>query len=428
MDVLFKSAHIIDPTMGIDAVMDIRIEKGVITAIGEQLGGNGRRIDLHGALVFPGFMDMHVHAREPGFEYKETIATCVAAAMAGGFTAILTMPNTEPPVDDAAVVRFISQQGRQALGGIVDVYPAAAVTKGRKGTTLAPFAELHDAGALAFTDDGNPVASAEILRRALEYVKMFDGLIIQHCEDETLSRGGVMHEGKISTQLGLPGIPGIAEEACLVRDLRIVEFVGGRYHAQHLSSGGSVDILREAKRRGLAVTAEVTPHHLALTDESILTFDTNAKVNPPLRSRDDMIALREGLRDGFIDVIATDHAPHTFDEKEVEFIAAPFGMVGLETALGVVITEVVNSGYLPLPKLAEVFSVNPRKILRLPIVKIANGEKANLTIVDPTLAWKVEPSLLRSKSKNTPFANRILIGKPIGIYNNGKMFLAPEVH
>jgi len=213
-----------------------------------------------------------------------------------------------------------------------------------------------------------------------------------------------------------------------VRDLRIVEFVRGRYHAQHLSSGGSVDILREAKRRGLAVTAEVTPHHLALTDESILTFDTNAKVNPPLRSRDDMIALREGLRDGFIDVIATDHAPHTFDEKEVEFIAAPFGMVGLETAVGVVITEVVNSGYLPLQKLPEVFSVNPRKILGLPIVKIANGEKANLTIVDPTLSWKVEPSLLRSKSKNTPFANRILIGKPIGIYNNGRMFLTQEVH
>ena len=428
MDVLFKSAHIIDPTLGIDAVMDIRIEKGIISAIGERLGGNGRRIDLRGALVFPGFMDMHVHAREPGFEHKETIATCVAAAMAGGFTAILTMPNTEPPVDDAAVVRFISQQGKQALGGIVDVYPAAAVTEGREGTALAPLAELHDAGALAFTDDGNPVASAEILRRALEYVKMFDGLIIQHCEDETLSRGGVMHEGKISTQLGLPGIPNIAEEACLVRDLRIVEFVRGRYHAQHLSSGGSVDILREAKRRGLAVTAEVTPHHLALTDESILTFDTNAKVNPPLRSRDDMIALREGLRDGFIDVIATDHAPHTFDEKEVEFIAAPFGMVGLETAVGVVITEVVNSGYLPLQKLPEVFSVNPRKILGLPIVKIANGEKANLTIVDPTLSWKVEPSLLRSKSKNTPFANRILIGKPIGIYNNGRMFLTQEVH
>jgi len=428
MDLLFTSAHIIDPAAGVDAVRDIRIEHGLITAIGEDLSTGGlERVDLHGALVFPGFMDMHVHAREPGYEYKETIATCAAAAAAGGFTAVLTMPNTNPPADDASVIRTVIERGMEALGGAVDVYPAGTVTSGRKGTALAPLAELWDAGARAFTDDGAPVASGGILRLALEYTKMFEGVILQHCEDLTLSAGGLVHEGAVSTQLGLPGCPAIAEEACLARDLRIVEFTGGRYHAQHLSCAASVHMIKDAKLSGLHVTAEVTPHHLTLHDEVLRSFNPNTKVNPPLRSKDDMMALREGLRDGVIDVIATDHAPHSFDEKEVEFAAAPFGIVGLETAIGLVITEIVGTGYLPLQRLPEVFSYNPRRILGLPIVKIAEGEKANLTIVDPTIAWKVDPALFHSRSRNTPFAGRALVGKAVGIYNHGKVFLGPEL-
>jgi dihydroorotase len=402
--------------------MDLHIADGVIQQLGPNLSVSRAQVfDLRGKVVAPGFIDMHVHLREPGFEHKETIRTGVEAAAAGGFTAVCCMPNTNPAIDDESVIRFIQSKAGIALNGLVDVYPVGAVTVGRKGEQLAPLAELAAAGAVAFSDDGEPVQSAEMVRRALEYSGMFGRPLIQHAQDLPLTKGGVMHEGFTATELGLPGMPGIAEEVMVARDVRIVEFTGGRYHVAHISTAGTLELVRAAKARHLNVSCEVSPHHFTLTDEAVRTYDTNTKMNPPLRTRDDVEALKEGLRDGSIEVIATDHAPHSFDEKQVEFSSAPFGIVGLETALGLAVTELVRKNVLSLYQLIQKFSTNPRAILGLPAIRVSEGEKANLTVFDPAAEWVVDPSEFKTMSKNTPFGGYKLTGRALGVINNGQI-------
>lgn len=424
MQVVLKGGRLIDPQSGRDETVDVLLVDGRIERLGRsvQVPNTAETIDLHGKIISPGFIDMHVHLREPGFEHKETILTGCTAAAAGGFTAVCCMPNTNPPIDDESVVRFIQNKAKAALNGLVDVYPVAAVTHGRKGEQLASLAELAEAGAVAFTDDGDPVHDAEIMRRALEYAAMFNRPIIQHAQDLSMTRGGVMNEGFASTELGLQGMPPIAEDIMVARDIALAEYTKAQYHVAHMSTAGATELVRQAKARGLRVTSEVTPHHFTLTDDALRTYDTNAKMNPPLRTRDDVAAIVNGLQDGTIDVIATDHAPHSYDEKQVEFSAAPFGIVGLETAIGLSVTELVHKGVLSLYQLVEKFSVNPRRILHLPVIKIAEGELANLTIFDPLAEWVVDPSVFKSKSKNSPFGGFRLKGRPFGIINNGEVY------
>lgn len=424
MKILLKNGHVIDPVTRRDEILDILIVDGMIERLGSKISADRsvQTLDLKAKIVATGFIDMHVHLREPGFEHKETIATGCAAAAAGGFTAVCCMPNTNPTIDNEEVVRFIQKKAATVLDGLVDVYPIAAVTKAREGKELSPMAELVDAGVRAFSDDGAPVESAEILRRGMEYASMFDVPIIQHAEDRSMTQGGAIHEGFVSTSLGLPGMPSVAEETIIARDIAIAEYVNAKYHVAHISTAGSVEIIRQAKKKKLKVTCEVTPHHFTLTDEAVRTFNTNTKMNPPLRTKDDLEVICEGLRDGTIDVIATDHAPHTFDEKEVEFANAPFGIVGLETALGLVVTELIQKNILIWHQLVEKFSINPRKILELPPVSIREGEKANLTIIDPNVEWVVDVSKFKSKSKNSPFHGWKLKGKAAGVINNGVMY------
>jgi len=425
-NILLRNGHLIDPLSGRDLVSDIHIVDGVIQRIGKISSANKDTVvyDLAEKVVAPGFIDMHVHLREPGFEHKETIETGCRAAAAGGFTAVCCMPNTNPPIDDASVVRSIIERARCIDGGIVDVYPIAAVTKGREGHELAPMMELADAGAIAFTDDGAPIESAEIMRRALEYASMIGKPIIQHAEDRSLTLGGVMNEGIISTSLGLPGMPPVAEEIMVARDIQLIEYAGGAYHVAHISTRGAVELVRSAKSKRLPVTCEVTPHHFTLTEEEVRSFNTNTKMSPPLRTREDVEALKEGLRDGTIDVIATDHAPHSLDEKEVEYARAPFGIVGLETAIGLAITELVESKVLSFGQLVEKCSVNPRRILGLPSIIISEGKRANLTIIDQRKEWIVDTALFKSKSKNSPFNGRRLRGKAFAVINGNQLYLA----
>ena len=425
MQLLLKKGRLVDPAARRDEEIDLLIRDGVIEKMGANLAvHDAQSYDLKGKVIAPGFIDMHVHLREPGFEYKETILTGAAAAAAGGFTAVCCMPNTEPAIDDESVVRYIQSKAKSALNGLVDVYPVAAVTKGRRGEQLAPLAELSDAGAVAFSDDGAPVYDAEIMRRAMEYAAMFGKPVIQHAQEMSMTKGGVMNEGSVSTALGLPGMPSLAEDIMVSRDIQICRYTRGQYHVAHLSTAGAVDLVRRGKGEGVNVTCEVTPHHFTLTDEAVRGYNTNTKMNPPLRTSSDVEAVRKGLRDGTIDVIATDHAPHSFDEKEVEFQFAPFGIVGLETAIGIIVTELVQSGVLTLAQMIEKLSVNPRRILHLPSIVVAEGEAANLTIFDPAAEWIVDPPSLKSRSKNTPFGGRKLIGKPIGVLNNGQSYWA----
>jgi dihydroorotase len=420
---LLKHGRLIDPGSGRDETLDLLVIDGRIERLGPNLTASGAQaVDLKGKIIAPGFLDMHVHFREPGFEYKETVATGCAAAAAGGFTGVCCMPNTNPPIDDEAVARFVRDRGKSALGGLVDVRPIGAVTAGRKGEHLAPLAELSAAGVVGFSDDGDPVHDAEIMRRALEYSGMFDHPVIQHAQDPSLTHGGVMHEGVVSTALGLAGMPGIAEDLMVARDLQLVEYAGGRYHVAHASTASTIQLVREAKARGLAVSCEVTPHHFTLTDEAVRGYDTNTKMNPPLRSSADLEGILEGLRDGTVEVIATDHAPHSFDEKQVEYQAAPFGIVGLETALGLVLTELFHKHVLSLSQIIEKLSLHPRRILGLPAITVEEGASANLTIFDPAAEWVVAPELFRSRSRNTPFGGRRLKGRPVGVINNGTEF------
>lgn len=427
MKLHLKSGRLIDPAKGKDIVTDILIVDGKIERIGASLSSDKsfEVINLRNKIIAPGFIDMHVHLREPGYEHKETIETGCASAAAGGFTAVCCMPNTNPAIDEESVARYVQEEGKRATGGLVDVYPIAAASKGRKGEELSPMAELAKAGAVAFSDDGAPIANAELMRRILEYSSMFALPIIQHAEEPTMTKNGLMNEGFESTRLGMPGIPPIAEELMIVRDIVLLRYVQrAKYHVAHISTIGSIDSVRRAKTEKLNVTCEVAPHHFTLSDKSVETFDTNLKMSPPLRTEADVQAIKEALRDGIIDVIATDHAPHTVDEKEVEFAQAPFGIVGLETAIGLSITELVNQKYLTIIQLIEKLSVNPRRILSLPEINIQEGEIANLTLLDPTIDWKVDIQAFKSKSKNSPFHGMLLKGKSIGIINNGKYYLA----
>jgi dihydroorotase len=427
MKILLKNGRLIDPIGEIDTVTDVLIIDGIIQKISQNLSvtKEDKSIDLTGKIISPGFIDMHVHLREPGFEHKETIESGSRAAASGGFTSVCCMPNTNPVIDDPSVIKWIQQCSLKVDDGIVDVYPIAAITKGREGKELAPMMELAEAGALAFSDDGSPVENAEVMRRALEYASMIDKPIIQHAEELSMAKGGVMNEGYVSTLLGMQPIPSIAEEIMISRDLHISQYTKAQYHAAHISTAGSVELLRSAKKKNLRVSCEVTPHHFSLTDNAVRSFDTNTKMNPPLRSHEDVEAVKEGLRDGTIDVIATDHAPHSFDEKQVEFLYAPFGIVGLETAVGLAITELIHTKILTPKQLIEKFSVNPRNILHLPRINIQEGEPANLTFLDFMQEWIVDINNFQSKSKNSPFHGWKLKGKAIGIINKGKMKLFP---
>jgi len=426
MKLHLKGGRLIDPTSGKDESYDFLIVDGRIDRMGKNLSADKSFsvVDLKGKIVAPGFIDMHVHLREPGFEHKETIETGCASAAAGGFTAVCCMPNTNPAIDDESVVRYVREKGKSVCDGIVDVFPIAAATKKREGVELSPMAELAEAGAVGFSDDGSPIASAEIMRRAFEYSSMYGIPIIQHAEETSMTQEGCMNEGLVSTRLGMPGIPPVAEELMIARDIILLRSIrGAKYHVAHISTAGGLDRVRKAKADGLSVTCEVTPHHFSLTEDAVACFDTNTKMNPPLRTIDDVMALKEGLRDGDIDAIASDHAPHTIDEKEVEYTQAPFGIVGLETAVGLAITELVDKKFLTLYEVVEKLSTNPRKILSLPPVSIAEGTIANLTLIDPTVEWTVDSQAFRSKSKNSPFHGRLLKGRAIGIINNGKALL-----
>jgi dihydroorotase len=429
MKVLLKNGRLIDPVSGKDEALDFLIVDGRFEKIGKSVSSDNSTqvIDLKNKLVVPGLIDMHVHLREPGFEHKETIETGCASAARGGFTAVCCMPNTNPCIDDESVVRYIHEKAKSVCKGIVDVYPIAAATKGREGKELSPMAELAHAGAVGFTDDGAPISSPEVMRRALEYSSMYDLVVIQHAEESSMTHGGCMNEGFNSTRLGLPGIPHVAEELMIARDIILLRYVPkARYHVAHISTHGSLDHIRRAKSERLNITCEVTPHHFTLTDDAVAGYDTNTKMNPPLRTNEDVLALKEGLKDGSIDAIVTDHAPHTIDEKEVEYTQAPFGIVGLETAVGLSITELVEQGYLSLYQLVERFSTSPRKICSLPPIKIQEGEIANLTFIDPLAEWTVNTQSFKSKSKNSPFNGRKLKGKSIGIFNNGQMLLSQK--
>ncbi|MDE3057646.1 MAG: dihydroorotase [Bacteroidota bacterium] len=422
--ILFRDGRLIEPLSQVDSKVDILVKDGIVESIRPSINPKDeyRVVGLKDKIICSGFMDMHVHLREPGFEHKETIETGTLSAAFGGFTAVCCMPNTNPAIDDESIALFVQSQGKKANGGIVDVYPIGAVTKRREGKELAPIAELVQAGAVGLSDDGLPVADAEVMRRVFEYAGMFGVPVIQHCEETSLSKHGVMNEGLVSTSLGLPGIPSIAEEVMIARDMMLSEYTTGRYHVAHISTAGSVELVRTAKKRNNRVTCEVTPHHFTLDDEAVRSFNTNTKMNPPLRTHKDVEAIREGLRDGTIDVIATDHAPHSLDEKEVDFIQAPFGIIGLESAVGLALTELVHTGFLSLPQLIEKFSVNPRRIVGKEI-SIEEGAEANFTFIDPKAEWKVDVASFKSKSKNSPFDGRTLKGKPVGIMNHGQLLL-----
>ncbi len=417
--ILFTNATLVDPEKLSQETGDVLIEDAKLKEIGKISASNfkGQIIDLTGKVLCPGFIDMHVHLREPGREDEETVESGTDAAMCGGFTSICPMPNTSPAADTAEVIEFLNKRAR---GLLVDVFPIAAVTKGRSGKELTEMGNLVKAGAVAFSDDGDPVSTSGILRRAMEYSRMFDVPIIEHCEDKSLSDDGAMHEGKISTRLGLPGLPGISEDIIVARDIQVAEFTKGKLHIAHVSTAGSVELIKRAKEKGIRVTCEVMPHHFTLNHEAVLTYDSNTKMSPPLRAAKDVEAMMAGLRDGTIDVIATDHAPHSIEEKETEFEAAPFGIIGLETALGLVLTQLVEPGLLTLPQAISKMTVNPAHILKLERGKFMIGSPASLTIFDPKAEWTVDKTKLKSKSKNTPFHNWKLKGQVFGLYNNGQ--------
>jgi dihydroorotase len=414
-ELIIAGGRIIDPASKLDRVGDIYIRDGKIVKIEtkkliprKKIRFSPEIIDAFDKIVTPGLVDMHTHLREPGREDEETILTGSEAAVAGGFTSICCMPNTQPPIDNQESVKFIYEKAKLAK---CKVYPVAAATKGLKGEELTEIADLVKAGAVSISDDGRPIYSSAIMRYALEYSKMYELPVISHCEDLNLSSDGVMNEGFISSVLGLKGIPNVAEEVMVARDIRLAEFTKSRVHIAHVSTEGSVNLIREAKKKGVKITCEATPHHFTLTDETIKSFDTNAKVNPPLRTKKDLDALKKGLKDSTIDCIATDHAPHSIEEKDVEFDAAPFGMVGLETALGLVITELIERRVLSWSEAIARMTLNPAKILKLNAGQIKVGMPADLTIIDPETSWVVEPKEFRSKSKNSPFGERKLKGK-----------------
>lgn len=416
MDLVIKNGRVIDPARKIDSVVDIVVRGGKIVSIGKADSPQDiPQFDATGLIVAPGFFDIHVHLREPGTEEAETIASGGAAAVAGGFVAVAAMPNTKPPNDSPSITSYIINEAKRSSPALV--FPIGAVTKEQKGETLAEIGEMVEAGIVGISDDGKPVMDSRLFRRALEYAQLFNLPVIQHCEDLNLSKGGVMHEGVHSTRLGLKGIPSSAEDTMVSRDLILAESTGGRYHVAHLSTRRAVEMVRQAKAQGIKITAEVTPHHFTLTDAAVAEYDTNAKMNPPLRSQDDVDALRKGISDGTIDVIASDHAPHHMNLKMLEFDRAPFGITGLETAVGLAFTELG----LPIGRFIEMFATNPLGIMRVTPWGMFEGSDAHFTILDPKRKWKFDVRQSRSKSRNSPFDGREMTGKAVATIVHGKV-------
>ncbi len=413
MRILLKNGRLIDPVRDVDEKLDVLIEDGKIARLERGLGGveGAEAYDLTGAVVAPGFVDMHVHLREPGREDKETIKTGGEAAAAGGITAVACMPNTTPVNDDQSVTDFILAQARRHSP--VKVHPIGAISKGLEGKELSEIGELVRSGCVAVSDDGRPVESGFLMRKALEYSKMFSIPVISHAEDLSLGNGGVMNEGYVSTLLGLKGHHAVAEEAMVFRDIRLAELTGGRVHIAHISTAGSVALVRAGKARGVAVTAEATPHHFTLTEDAVRDFDTNTKMKPPLRTEEDRLALIEGLKDGTIDAVATDHAPHCVEEKQVEYDTAAFGIVGLETSVSLGLDRLVGTGVISLKRFVELYSVGPARILGLGKRSVEVGAGADLTVFSETKSVTVDPSKFRSLSRNTPYSGMTLTGAPL---------------
>jgi dihydroorotase len=417
---VLRGGRLLDPSRNVDEQADVLIVDGKIESTGK-IGANDdhESIDCSGLIVSPGFIDVHCHLREPGREDVETIATGAQAAAAGGFTAVCAMPNTDPVTDNQAAVGFIIRQAQRANASRVHVIGAISV--GQKGETLAEMGEMVAAGAVAVSDDGKPVVSAQLMRTALEYARSFSIPVIDHCEEPTLAHGGSMNEGIVSARLGLKGIPSEAEEIMAIRDILLARRTGGHVHLAHMSTFGSVELIRWGKERGINVTAEVCPHHISLTEERVVGYDTNAKMNPPLRTAKDVEALRDAVKDGTIDVIATDHAPHHYDEKEREFADAPNGIIGLETALAVSVTNLVATGHIDFRTLVDKMSCTPARIFGLPGGSLAKGAVADVTVFDPSREWVVEPSEFRTKGRNTPYTGMRLMGRAICTIVGGRI-------
>ncbi|HYY81627.1 MAG TPA: dihydroorotase [Actinomycetes bacterium] len=414
--ILLRGGRLVDPVARRDQVADVLVAGGVVAEVGAGLGAAGAELlDCDGLVVCPGLCDLHVHLREPGREDAETIETGSRAAALGGFTAVCPMPNTDPVADNAGVVEMVAARGREV--GLVDVFPVGAVTLGQHGAELAELGAMaHSAARVdCFSDDGRPLRDARLLRLALEYARAFDAVIADHAEEPSLTAGAQMHEGEVSAMLGLAGWPAAAEEMVVARDLLLAELTGGRLHLCHLSTTNAVELVRAAKARGVRVTAEAAPHHFTLTDEAVRGYDPVVKVNPPLREKADVEAVRQGLADGTLDAIATDHAPHSREDKEVEWAAAPPGMLGLETALGLAVTELVEPGYLDLPVVVERLTAGPARVRRLPGHggPVAAGAPANLTVFDPAGRWTVDRARLASRARNTPYHGRELRGRVV---------------
>jgi dihydroorotase len=413
---LLRGGRLVDPASGHDGVADVLLDGAVVAEVGPDLEVAGaKEVDCGGLVVCPGFVDLHVHLREPGREDAETIETGSRAAALGGYTAVCPMPNTDPVADNAGVVEMVAARGREV--GLVDVFPVGAVTLGQRGAELAELGAMarSAAGVDCFSDDGHPIREARLLRLALEYARAFDAVVADHAEDASLTDGAQMHEGEVSAMLGLAGWPAAAEEMVVARDLLLAELTGGRLHLCHLSTGGAVELVRAAKARGVRVTAEAAPHHFTLTDDAVRSYDPVFKVNPPLREKADVEAVRQGLADGTIDAVATDHAPHAREDKEVEWSAAPPGMLGLQTALGLALAELVWPGFLELPAVIERLTAGPARCRRLPGHggPVTPGAPANLTVLDPAARWTVDRARLASRARNTPFHGRELTGRVV---------------
>lgn len=417
---LLRNGRVIDPAQGLDQVADLWLAGGTVLGTGPQPGVTpDRTLDCTGMIVSPGLIDMHVHLREPGREEDETIATGTAAAVAGGVTSVACMPNTEPPLDSRDAAEFVIQQARRA--GHCNVFPIGAVTKNREGKELAELGGLAEGGAVAFTDDGSPVYSAEIMRRALEYCKMFDRAVLVHAEILELTQGGVMNEGFVSMQLGLRGMPGVAEDIMIARDIMLAELTGGKVHILHVSTAGGVDLIRRGIAKGIRVTGEACPHHFILTDESLRTFDSNYKMSPPLRTRADADAILAGLKDGTLSVLATDHAPHAPEKKERELDLAPNGILGLETFLPLCVTHLIEPGHLTWPQLLAKMTVNPAAVLGIDRGTLKPGRPADVTVIDPKVRWTIDKNESKSKSRNTPFHGAAVIGRAVATIVGGEV-------
>ena len=412
--ILIKNGRVIDPAAGLDRLADLLIQDGRIVRVGPSLAappGPVETIDASDRIVAPGLIDMHVHFREPGSEHQETIASGSRAAVAGGFTTVCTMPNTDPCVDNEGSVAFVVRCGAQA--DQAHVLPIGAMTVDRQGEQMAELGQMVRAGAVAFSDDGSSVADSGVLAKCMSYSRMFDTPYISHAEDKSLAGSGVMHAGKVSARLGLPGIPSASEEIVIARDIMLAHMTGGKLHIAHISTAGSVELIRRAKAAGTPVTAEVTPHHLALTDEAVTSYDPVYKMNPPLRTAADVAALKAGLKDGTIDCIASDHAPHEREAKELEFLYAPFGVIGLESTLAIVIRELIDSGLLSWSELIARMATHPARILGLPSGRLAEGAPADVTVIDPMRPWTIDSRTFLSKSRNCPFDGQKVRGKAV---------------